>query len=249
MYKNWRCHTQNRQIITVIIFTKHQHHHHQDSTVVRNGREALLITPTSKIYLSYCEVKENKATLYLQGFHDTPPCNDLSCDPNTGNPDTRNPDTRNPDICNPDTRDPDTCDLDNRNPDIRDPDTCNPDTRNPDTCDLGIHTNGIETNGTNVMFSRTDTSQSNHIKPLDSDHIIQMTPKPLDSLHNNFNMENNFNGESNNNVIIKPEIIDRNLIEGESIGQLPQDEKRLIEVMNDNSVSLLNNSSVSSISR
>jgi len=76
-----------------------------------------------------------------------------------------------------------------------------------------------------------------------------MTPKPLDSLHNNFNMENNFNGESNNNVIIKLEIIDRNLIEGESIGQLPQDEKRLIEVMNDTSVSLLNNSSVSSISR
>jgi hypothetical protein len=41
MYKNWRCHTQNRQIITVIIMNHlktrkvilskhHHHHHHQD---------------------------------------------------------------------------------------------------------------------------------------------------------------------------------------------------------------------------
>jgi hypothetical protein len=46
--------------------------------VIRNGREALLITPTSKIYLSYCEIKENKAALCLQGFNDRSPPNDVS---------------------------------------------------------------------------------------------------------------------------------------------------------------------------
>jgi hypothetical protein len=47
--------------------------------VIRNGREALLVIPTSKIYLSYCEIKENKAALCLEGFDDTSPPNDASC--------------------------------------------------------------------------------------------------------------------------------------------------------------------------
>jgi hypothetical protein len=175
---------------------------------VRNGREALLITPTSKIYLSHCEIKENKAAVYLQGFNDTSPCNDLSFNLDTPNPDTRDP---------------------------------------------GIRTNGIETNGTNALYDRIDTSQSSHIEPLNCDHNIQVTPKPLDSLDvvNNLNMENNLNGEGrNDNVIIKkPEISGMNLIQGESIRQLAQDENISIEVIDDNSVSLLKNSNATSMSR